>query len=175
MLHAGIPVVDVRVERGALVLPNGNRIALEAGEIYVDWPTDIFETSVRSGTVGGSDGSGGLVAIGALVDLAEQRQVLAEQEARYRALGADIAREQTDLAADDLQAVPVSDAVRAKIKEQGEFIAGDLTLKGTDDVAELPEDQRRLVGAYREWWRLDQQVPASRAAIAAAAARVRGP
>ena len=173
LLHAGIPVADVRVERGALVLPNGNRIALEAGDIYVDWPTDIFETSVRSGTVGGSEGSGGLVAIGALVDLAEQRQVLAEQEDRYRALGADIAREQTDLAADDLQSVPVSDAVRAKIKEQGEFIAGDLTLKGTDDVADLPDDQRRLVGAYREWWRLDQQVPASRAAIDAAAAQVR--
>ncbi|MFM9146207.1 MAG: hypothetical protein ACKORL_12850, partial [Phycisphaerales bacterium] len=69
---------------------------------------------------------------------------------------------------------PVSDAVRARIREQGEFIAGDLAVRGTDDVAELPEDQRRLVGTYREWWRLDQDLPASRAALAEPAARLRG-
>lgn len=173
LLQSRIAPADVRVEPGAIVLPGGNRIALEDGAIYVDWPTDLFETSVRSGTVGGSDGSGGLVAIGVLIDLAEQRKVLAGQEARYRELGADLAKEQTDLTPEEMQAVPVSDAVRARIKEQGEFIAGDLSVRGTDDVADLPEDQRRLVGAYREWWRLDQDIPASRASVAEASARLR--
>jgi class 3 adenylate cyclase len=172
LLQSGIPVDQVRVEPHALVFPNGNRIHLEDGELYVDWPTDIFETSVSGGAIGAGDG-GGVVAIGALVDLAEQRQVLAAQEARYLELAADIAREQTDLSSEDIKAVPVSDAVRARIKEQGEFIAGDLEVRGTDDVAELPEDQRRLVGAYREWWRLDQDLPKSRAAVADVAARLR--
>jgi class 3 adenylate cyclase len=114
----------------------------------------------------------GVIAIGALIDLANQRKLLAEQERRYRDLGADIAAAQA-ISAEAMTRVPVDAAVRAAIKEQGEFIAGDLSVRGTGDIKDATDDERKQVGTYREWWRLDQEIPASRKKIADAAKEAR--
>ena len=173
LLAMGIPPSGVSVVDGALAFPDGRRLPLDRGQFFVDWPTDIFETTVDEERARERKVDGGVMAIGVLIDLAEQRKVLREQEDRYRALGADIAAAQGGISADELAQVPVAEAVRARIKDQGEFIAGDLEARGTEDVKDLPDDQRRLVGAYREWWRLDREVVRSRAAVDAAAAEVR--
>jgi class 3 adenylate cyclase len=114
----------------------------------------------------------GVIAIGALIDLANQRKLLAEQEQRYRDLGADIAAAQA-IPAGAMTLVPVDAAVRAAVKEQGEFIAGDLSVRGTSDIKDATDAERKQVGTYREWWRLDQEIPASRKKIAAAAQEAR--
>jgi class 3 adenylate cyclase len=114
----------------------------------------------------------GVIAIGALIDLANQRKLLAEQEQRYRDLGADIAAAQA-IPAEAMTLVPVDAAVRAAVKEQGEFIAGDLSVRGTGDIKDATDDERKQVGTYREWWRLDQEIPASRKKIADAAKEAR--
>ena len=173
LLAMGVPATEVRVVDGALAFPDGRRLPLERGQLFVDWPTDIFETTVDEDRAREQHVDGGVMAIGVLVDLAAQRDVLRAQEERYRALGADLAAAQGGITAEELAQVPVAEAVRARIKDQGEFVAGDLEVRGTDDVKDLPEDQRRLVGAYREWWRLDREVVRSRASIDAAAAEVR--
>lgn len=171
LLYLGEPASGLSLDGNVLVLPGGQRMPLHAGQLYVDWPTDMFEKSVHEG--GEPVADGGVMAIGPLVEIARQRRVLGAQEDRYRALGGDIAAAQPELTPADLASVPVSEAVRAKIREQGEFLAGNLDVRGTDDVSDLPEDQRRLVGAYREWWRLDHEIPLARKAIDAGAAEVR--
>ena len=173
LLAMGVPATEVRVDDGALAFPDGRRLPLEQGQFFVDWPTDIFETTVDEERARERNVDGGVMAIGVLIDLAAQRDVLRAQEERYRALGSDLAAAQGGISPEELAQVPVSESVRARIKDQGEFVAGDLEVRGTDDVKDLPEDQRRLVGAYREWWRLDREVVRSRASIDAAAAEVR--
>ena len=168
LLHMGIAPASLREEPHALVFPDGRRLPIHDDRIYVDWPTEMFEA------IGGSVSSAearrdtGVIAIGALIDLAQQRKILAEQERRYLELGADIAAAQA-IPAESMAMVPVSDAVRSAVKEQGEFIAGDLSVRGTNDIKDATEDERKQVGAYREWWRLDQEIPASRKRISDAA------
>ncbi len=171
LLQLGIAPADVTVADGALRFPDGRRLPLDDGMIFVDWPTDIFDTTLRDG---GRSGATGALPVGVLIDLAEQRRVLRSIEDRYAALGADLAARQADLDAAEMAAVPVSDATRAKVREQGEFVAGDLDVRGTEDVADLPPEEQALVGAYREWWRLDKELVAGRAVVAEAEARVRG-
>lgn len=172
LLQMGIAPASIREEQAALVFPDGRRLPLENGHIYVDWPTEMFEA------IGGSVASAdvrdetGVIAIGALIDLANQRKLLAEQEQRYRDLGADIAAAQA-IPAEAMTLVPVDAAVRAAVKEQGEFIAGDLSVRGTGDIKDATDAERKQVGTYREWWRLDQEIPASRKKIAAAAKEAR--
>jgi class 3 adenylate cyclase len=172
LLQMGIAPASIREEPEALVFPDGRRLPLENGHIYVDWPTEMFEAI--GGTVESADerDETGVIAIGALIDLANQRKLLAEQEQRYRDLGADIAAAQA-LPAEAMTLVPVDAAVRAAIKEQGEFIAGDLSVRGTGDIKDATDDERKQVGTYREWWRLDQEIPASREKIADAAEEAR--
>jgi class 3 adenylate cyclase len=172
LLQMGIAPASIREEPEALVFPDGRRLPLENGHIYVDWPTEMFEAI--GGTVESADerDETGVIAIGALIDLANQRKLLAEQEQRYRDLGADIAAAQA-LPAEAMTLVPVDAAVRAAIKEQGEFIAGDLSVRGTGDIKDATDDERKQVGTYREWWRLDQEIPASRKKIADAAEEAR--
>lgn len=169
LLQLGIAPRDMKVEDGYLLFPDGRRMPLEEGMIRVDWPNMVFDKDPR-GLRGGREN--GMVAIGALVDLSRQRVALARQEEQYRALGSDIAGLQ-GLAADAVAKVPVDDATRAAIKDQGEFVAGDLAVRGTEDVKDLPEEERKVVGLYREWWRLDQELPAARRRIAEAEAYVR--
>jgi class 3 adenylate cyclase len=172
LLQMGIAPASIREEQEALVFPDGRRLPLESGHIYVDWPTEMFEAI--GGTVESADerDETGVIAIGALIDLANQRKLLAEQEQRYRDLGADIAAAQA-IPAEAMTLVPVDAAVRAAVKEQGEFIAGDLSVRGTDDIKDATDDERKQVGTYREWWRLDQEIPASRKKIADAAKEAR--
>jgi class 3 adenylate cyclase len=171
-LQMGITPAAIREEPDALVFPDGRRFPLENGHIYVDWPTEMFEAI--GGSVESSDAQDetGVIAIGALIDLANQRKLLAEQEQRYRDLGADIADAQAIPAA-AMTLVPVDAAVRAAVKEQGEFIAGDLSVRGTSDIKDATDAERKQVGTYREWWRLDQEIPASRKKIADAAKEAR--
>jgi class 3 adenylate cyclase len=172
LLQMGIAPASIREEQEALVFPDGRRLPLESGHIYVDWPTEMFEAI--GGTVESADerDETGVIAIGALIDLANQRKLLAEQEQRYRDLGADIAAAQA-IPAEAMKLVPVDAAVRAAVKEQGEFIAGDLSVRGTGDIKDATDDERKQVGTYREWWRLDQEIPASRKKIADAAKEAR--
>jgi CHASE2 domain-containing sensor protein/class 3 adenylate cyclase len=169
LLQLGIAPRDVRVEGGELAFPDGRTMPLERGMIRVDWPNAVFDKDPRGWRSGGDNG---MIAIGALVDLSRQRVALARQEEQYRALGADIAGLQ-GLSADAVAKVPVDDATRAAIREQGEFVAGDLSARGTEDVKDLPPEERKLVGTYREWWRLDRELPAARARIADAERYVR--
>ncbi len=172
LLQMGIAPASIREEQEALVFPDGRRLPLESGHIYVDWPTEMFEAI--GGTVESADerDETGVIAIGALIDLANQRKLLAEQEQRYRDLGADIAAAQA-IPAEAMTLVPVDAAVRAAVQEQGEFIAGDLSVRGTGDIKDATDDERKQVGTYREWWRLDQEIPASRKKIADAAKEAR--
>jgi class 3 adenylate cyclase len=172
LLQMGIAPASIREEQAALVFPDGRRLPLENGHIYVDWPTEMFEAI--GGSVESTDARDetGVIAIGALIDLANQRKLLAEQEQRYRDLGADIAAAQA-IPAEAMTLVPVDAAVRAAVKEQGEFIAGDLSVRGTGDIKDATDDERKQVGTYREWWRLDQEIPASRKKIADAAKEAR--
>lgn len=172
LLQMGIAPASIREEQAALVFPDGRRLPLENGHIYVDWPTEMFEAI--GGTVESADerDETGVIAIGALIDLANQRKLLAEQEQRYRDLGADIAAAQAIPAA-AMTLVPVDAAVRAAVKEQGEFLAGDLSVRGTGDIKDATDAERKQVGTYREWWRLDQEIPASRKKIADAAKEAR--
>jgi class 3 adenylate cyclase len=172
LLQMGIAPASIREEQEALVFPDGRRLPLENGHIYVDWPTEMFEAI--GGNVESADerDETGVIAIGALIDLANQRKLLAEQEQRYRDLGADIAAAQA-IPAEAMTLVPVDAAVRAAVKEQGEFIAGDLSVRGTSDIKDATDVERKQVGTYREWWRLDQEIPASRKKIAAAAKEAR--
>jgi class 3 adenylate cyclase len=172
LLQMGIAPASIREEQAALVFPDGRRLPLENGHIYVDWPTEMFESI--GGSVESTDARDetGVIAIGALIDLANQRKLLAEQEQRYRDLGADIAAAQA-IPAEAMTLVPVDAAVRAAVKEQGEFIAGDLSVRGTGDIKDATDDERKQVGTYREWWRLDQEIPASRKKIAEAAKEAR--
>jgi class 3 adenylate cyclase len=172
LLQMGIAPASIREEQAALVFPDGRRLPLENGHIYVDWPTEMFESI--GGSVESTDARDetGVIAIGALIDLANQRKLLAEQEQRYRDLGADIAAAQA-IPAEAMTLVPVDAAVRAAVKEQGEFIAGDLSVRGTGDIKDATDDERKQVGTYREWWRLDQEIPASRKKIADAAKEAR--
>jgi class 3 adenylate cyclase len=172
LLHMGISPASIREEPAALVFPDGRRLPLENGHIYVDWPTEMFEAIGGSVESADARNETGVIAIGALIDLANQRKLLAEQEQRYRDLGADIAALQA-IPAEAMTLVPVDAAVRATVKEQGEFIAGDLSVRGTGDIKDATDDERKQVGTYREWWRLDQEIPASRKKIADAAEEAR--
>ena len=169
LLQLGVAPRDVKVEDSALVFPDGRRMPLEHGEIRIDWPTSVFESDPQRFR---GDGETGVVAIGALVALGRQREVLAAQERRYRDLLADIAGLQ-GLAPEAIAQVPVSDPTRAAIKEQGEFLAGNLDVAGTDDLKDAPEEERRTVGLYREWWRLDRELPQARARLEKAATYLR--
>ena len=172
LLQMGIAPASIREEQAALVFPDGRRLPLENGHIYVDWPTEMFEAIGGSVESADARDETGVIAIGALIDLANQRKLLAEQEQRYRDLGADIAAAQA-IPAEAMTVVPVDAAVRAAVKEQGEFIAGDLSVRGTGDIKDATDAERKQVGTYREWWRLDQEIPASRKKIAAAAKEAR--
>ncbi len=172
LLQMGIAPASIREESAALVFPDGRRLPLENGHIYVDWPTEMFEAIGGSVESADKRDETGVIAMGALIDLANQRKLLAEQEQRYRDLGADIAAAQS-LPAEAMTLVPVDAAVRAAVKEQGEFIAGDLSVRGTGDIQDATDDERKQVGTYREWWRLDQEIPASRKKIADAAKEAR--
>jgi class 3 adenylate cyclase len=172
LLQMGIAPASIREESAALVFPDGRRLPLENGHIYVDWPTEMFEAIGGSVESADARNETGVIAIGALIDLANQRKLLAEQEQRYRDLGADIAALQA-IPAEAMTLVPVDAAVRATVKEQGEFIAGDLSVRGTGDIKDATDDERKQVGTYREWWRLDQEIPASRKKIADAAKEAR--
>ena len=172
LLQMGIAPASIREESAALVFPDGRRLPLENGHIYVDWPTEMFEAIGGSVESADARNETGVIAIGALIDLANQRKLLAEQEQRYRDLGADIAALQA-IPAESMTLVPVDAAVRATVKEQGEFIAGDLSVRGTGDIKDATDDERKQVGTYREWWRLDQEIPASRKKIADAAKEAR--
>ena len=172
LLQMGIAPASIREEQAALVFPDGRRLPLENGHIYVDWPTEMFEAIGGSVESADARDETGVIAIGALIDLANQRKLLAEQEQRYRDLGADIAAAQA-IPAEAMTLVPVDAAVRAAVKEQGEFIAGDLSVRGTGDIKDATDAERKQVGTYREWWRLDQEIPASRKKIAAAAKEAR--
>ena len=172
LLQMGIAPASIREEQAALVFPDGRRLPLENGHIYVDWPTEMFEAIGGSVESADARDETGVIAIGALIDLANQRKLLAEQEQRYRDLGADIAAAQA-IPAEAMTLVPVDAAVRAAVKEQGEFIAGDLSVRGTGDIKDATDDERKQVGTYREWWRLDQEIPASRKKIADAAEEAR--
>jgi CHASE2 domain-containing sensor protein len=169
LLQLGIAPRDVKVEGGALVFPDGRRMPLEGRDIRVDWPTSVFESDPQRLR---GDGETGVVAIGALVDLGRQRTVLADQERRYRDLLSDIAALQ-GLTPEAAAKVPVDEPTRAAIKEQGEFLAGSLDAQGTDDLKDATDEERRTVGLYREWWRLDRELPAARARLDAAAQYVR--
>ena len=168
LLHMGIAPASLQEERHALVFPDGRRLPIHDDRIYVDWPTEMFEAIGGSVASAETRSDTGVIAIGALIDLANQRKILAEQERRYKELGADIAAAQA-IPAGEMAAVPVSDTVRTAIKEQGEFIAGDLSVRGTGDIKDATEEERKQVGTYREWWRLDQEIPASRKRISDAA------
>lgn len=168
LLQLGIAPASIREEPDALVFPDGRRLPLDNGRIYVYWPTEMFEAIGGSVTSTEARTETGVIAIGALIDLANQRKLLAEQERRYLELGADIAAAQA-IPVESMSAVPVADAVRAAVKEQGEFIAGDLSVRGTNDIKDATDAERKAVGTYREWWRLDQEIPASRKRIADAA------
>ena len=172
LLQMGIAPASIREEQAALVFPDGRRLPLENGHIYVDWPTEMFEAIGGTVESTGARDETGVIAIGALIDLANQRKLLAEQEQRYRDLGADIAAAQA-IPAEAMTLVPVDAAVRAAVNEQGEFIAGDLSVRGTGDIKDATDDERKQVGTYREWWRLDQEIPASRKKIADAAKEAR--
>lgn len=172
LLQMGIAPASIREEQEALVFPDGRRLPLESGHIYVDWPTEMFEAIGGSVESDDERDETGVIAIGALIDLANQRKLLAEQEQRYRDLGADIAAAQA-IPSEAMTLVPVDPAVRAAVKEQGEFIAGDLSVRGTSDIMDATDAERKQVGTYREWWRLDQEIPASRKKIAAAAKEAR--
>ena len=172
LLQMGIAPASIREEQAALVFPDGRRLPLENGHIYVDWPTEMFEAIGGSVESADARDETGVIAIGALIDLANQRKLLAEQEQRYRDLGADIAAAQA-IPAEAMTLVPVDATVRAAVKEQGEFIAGDLSVRGTGDIKDATDAERKQVGTYREWWRLDQEIPASRKKIAAAAKEAR--
>ncbi|MEI6476013.1 MAG: CHASE2 domain-containing protein, partial [Planctomycetota bacterium] len=168
LLQLGIAPASIREEPDALVFPDGRRLPLDNGRIYVYWPTEMFEAIGGSVTSTEARTETGVIAIGALIDLANQRKLLAEQERRYLELGADIAAAQA-IPVESMSAVPVADAVRAAVKEQGEFIAGDLSVRGTNDIKDATDAERKTVGTYREWWRLDQEIPVSRKRIADAA------
>jgi CHASE2 domain-containing sensor protein len=172
LLELGIAPRDVHVDAAGdrLVFPEGRSMPLERGKIRVHWPTAVFEADADGTRDMGETGS---IAIGALIDLARQRELLSEQERRYRDLGTDIAALQ-GLPLDAVAAVPVSDRTRAAIKEQGEFLAGSLEAHGTDDLKDLTPEERKTVGLYREWWRLDHEVVPAKARVDAAAATARG-
>lgn len=168
LLQLGLSPAEVRVEDGELRFPDGRVMPLERGEIRIDWPTAVFENDVD----GVRAGETGVVAIGALVDLARQRGALARQEGQYRDLLADIAALQ-GLPPEAIAKAPVDDRTRAVIKDQGEFLAGDLEVAGTDDLGDLPEEDRRKAGLYREWWKIDRELPQSQRRIEEASAKVR--
>jgi CHASE2 domain-containing sensor protein len=174
----GMSPADVQRLPDALVLPDGRRIPLERGSIAVAWPTAMFEPvgavveeAAAHDAVEAERGTG-VMAIGFLVDLAEQRERLVDLEARYRALGSDIAGKQ-GLAPEAFAQVPVDAKTRAAVKEQGEFLVGDLAVAGVDDLKDLTPEERALAGTYREWWRLDGGISTARARIAAAESQVR--
>ena len=170
MLQLGVHPTKVAVEGDALVFPDGRRLPLEQGHLRIDWTTSVFESDPAGYRGGGGDT--GVVAIGALVDLGRQREVLASQEKRYRELGVDIAALQ-NLPTSAVEQVPVDARTRAQIKDQGEFLGGDLQVRGTADLKDATDGERRTVGLYREWWRLDQEVVDSRRRIDAASAELR--
>ena len=170
MLQLGVHPSKVTVEADALVFPDGRRMPLEEGNLRIDWTTSVFESD--PGGYRGGVGDTGVVAIGALVDLGRQREVLASQEKRYRELGSDIAALQ-NLPASAVEQVPVDAKTRAAIKDHGEFLGGDLQVRGTADLTDATDEERRTVGLYREWWRLDQEVVDSRRRIDAASAELR--
>ncbi len=173
----GASPTDVQRLPDAVVLPDGRRLPLDRGTIAVAWPTEMFEPV---GAVGDepaardaaeSSRETGVMAIGFLVDVAEQRERLAGLEDRYRALGSDIAARQ-GLAPEAFAQVPVDAKTRAAVKEQGEFLVGDLTVAGVDDLKDLTPEERALAGAYREWWRLDGTIATGRERIAKAEAQI---
>ncbi len=171
MLYLGVPPIAVDVERDALVFPDGRHVPLEEGNIVVAWPTSMFEPVAAAGETEVTGGGRGVVAIGRLVDLARNRTTLLEMEARYKALSVDIAALQ-GLAASAIAQVPVDEKTRAAVKEQGEFLVGDLTLAGTADLKDLTDDERRTAGLYREWWRLDGEIPKARGTLGAASVQI---
>lgn len=171
LLQERLPASGVSVEEERLVLPDGDALPLVDGAIVVDWPSEMFEP-VGVGSFELASRSTGVVAIGRLVNVAEQRQLLGRLEARYRELMRDIVALQ-NLDAAVAETVPVSGEIRAAIKDHGEFLAGDLAV--VDSAAEegLSEDERRLAATYREWWRLDQDIPRAHDLVRRAEAELR--
>lgn len=171
MLQQRLDSSALRVEESRLVLPDGATMPLVDGMLYVDWPSDMFEPVGATGFEPAHK-STGVVAIGRLVDIAQQRVVLAGQEDRYRALMLDILAQQ-NMPADTAFTVPVAAELRAAIKEHGEFLAGDLADNSIAAQEGLNDDERRVAGLYKEWWRLDQGIPGFRDLLQRAQSEVR--
>ncbi len=160
LLQERLPAADARVSGNRLVLPDGDALPLVDGAIYVDWPSEMFEP-VGVGAFELASRSTGVVAIGRLVNVAQQRQLLERLEARYRDLMQDIVGLQ-NLDAALVGPVPVDEAARAIIREHGEFLVGDLATVDAAADAGLGDEERRVAATYREWWRLDQDIPRAR-------------
>ncbi|MBL9141925.1 MAG: CHASE2 domain-containing protein, partial [Phycisphaerae bacterium] len=171
MLQERMDSAAMRVDQDRIILPNGRVLPLVEGMLYVDWPNDMFEP-VGATEYEPAHKSTGVVAIGRLVDVARQRAVLAGLEDRYRAIMRDIVELQ-NLTADAATLVPVSSALREVIKEHGEFLAGDLADNTAEAQEGLSDEERRIAGVYKEWWRLDQDIPKARDLISRAESELR--
>ncbi len=156
MLHQRQKPSELRVDGSDLLMPDGWALPLASGDVYVDWPTRMFEPIGAEAHEGAQQGTG-VVGIGRLIDLAEQRVVLARLESRYREIMQDIVSLQ-NLGDQALSSVPASEEVRMAIKEQGEFLVGDLTADSSDILKDMTEDERKMAGLYLEWWRLDRGI-----------------
>lgn len=171
MLHRRNSPEKLRIEGDLAVMPDGWSMALDHGEIYVDWPSRMFEpVGVDAREEAAQDT--GVVGIGRLVDMANQRVVLAKLRDRYKQLLPDIVRAQ-NLPAEAAETVPVAEDVRASIKEQGDFLVDDLAGDPTELLKGMSEDDRKLAGLYLEWWRLDSSIRAGQEVIARAETELR--
>lgn len=171
LLHQGKLASDMQLSAREVRMPDGWTMPLSDGKVFVDWPGHMFEgvgaqpdTMVRST---------GVVAIGRLVDISRNRRKLEQLEQRYRALLDDIRTMQTNLPEDAAGAVPVGPEARKAIRDQVEFLFGADMETAAQLPAELNEDERRMAGTYREWLRLDRQIPESRDLIRKVEAEIR--
>lgn len=172
MLQRRLPTARMVVDGDAVRMPDGWRLPLVDGQVLVDWPSAMFGRGTARMLREGKGQSDGVIPIGVLVGLVEERAVLAGLEQRYAELLRDVAAHQ-ELDPAALEMIPVAEPVRQAIREQGEFLFDDLSRPASEVMEGLEEEERALAALYLEWWQTDRNIRQGRELIARAEARLR--
>lgn len=122
---------------------------LRKGRLPIAWPSSLLS---GYGTAGGGDA---VVSIGRLVEQAENRDKLASQRERLRALGRDLAVHSDVIGRMDeaaFEAALQGGHLRRQIDETWDFWGDDV------NATDLPPEQAQQVASLREWRMLDAAI-----------------